>query len=132
MEKLSEIKRRKYQGYVWMSDKDKPDMIDHEFEFSESTSINPFVIEALLWCQSEQISVHIRHTGRYVINEFDLKKYPKEALSEKSYIPHRLEGITNVNFKQLWLPEPDPLCAGMNVLILKAIIFTGFDNPKQS
>ena len=139
MNNLNEIKRRNYQGYVWMSDKENPELIKGEFDFSEYTSINPFVIEALLWCQAEEISIHIRHTGRYVINEFDLKEknLPKGAVLEaKNYIPHRLKGINNVNFKQLWLPEPDSLCEGtserMEVLTLKAIIFTGFNNPKQS
>ncbi len=82
----------------------------------------------MLWCESEKISVHVRHTGKYHIHEFDLNILidGKNKLVEKEYLPHRLENVKKVCFKQLWVPEADPLCDNMEVLTMKAQIFTGF------
>lgn len=126
---LSAIPKRKYVGYIWMSDKEEPIVLKQptEFDFSE-ISINPFVQEALLYSEGEKVSVMVRHTGGYHISEFYLDKFPKRyELVEKQYYPHRL-GFDDkkVCISQLWLPEEDPNCEEMEVLTLKAHIFTGF------
>lgn len=137
---LTEIPERKYQGYIWYSDgqqqqgdkKGKPDVLkgDTLFKFTED-HLNPFVVEAVLYYSdgNEEKSIIIRHTGKYQITEFDLKNLPDGAeLNTKTYFAHRIDGIKKLNFKQLWLPEPDSNCEGMEVLTLKAHIFTGFSN----
>jgi CRISPR type III-associated protein (TIGR04423 family) len=48
-------------------------------------------------------------------------------LTAKSYLPHRLEGVKKVHFKQVWLPVTDDNGEGMEVLTLKAIVFCGFN-----
>lgn len=99
-----------------------------EYPF-EDTKENPFVIEALLWNAEEDISIMVRHTGKYHIQEFKLKELPVgHELIEKVYLPHRLgDKVEHVCFKQLWIPEPDALCEGMEVMTMKALIFTGFN-----
>ena len=127
MNNLSEIKNRKYSGYIWMSDKKNPVVLNNEeFDFSV-IGINPFIMEALLYCEEENISLTIRHTGKYHINEIDLNNLPKGAeLEDVEYLPHRLNGVDKVCFKQLWVPEEDKNCKGLPVLKMKALVFTGF------
>jgi len=131
--KINEIKSRKYEGYVWLSNADKPIVLPkEEFDFSTiKENDNPFIVEALLYCKEENVSVTIRHTGKYHINEFDLNNLQEGAVLEKvQYLPHRLDNIEKVNFKQLWLPEKDENCLNMEVLKMKALIFTGFELKK--
>ena len=124
---LSEIPNQAYYGYVWMSDATNPIVLNNEcYDFS-SVKTNPFIIEALLYCKVEDISVHIQHTGEYQITEYHLNDFPKEQLVEKEYLPHRLKDVSKVKFKQIWIPEPDENCKGMEVLKLKAIVFCGFN-----
>lgn len=132
---LSAIQQRKYIGYVWMSDKEEPIVLEQptEFDFS-SIGVNPFVQEALLFSEEENISVMVRHTGEYYISEFELGNFPNEyELVEKQYYPHKKLGFkdTRVCISQLWLPKKDDNCEEMEVLTLKAHIFTGFKKPKN-
>lgn len=132
MKNPPKITERKYEGYVWMSDEANPQMLygEEEFKFSSMSPPNPFVIEALLWSEDDQISVHVRHTGKYHIHEYnvcDLSKEKGAALVDKSFLPHRLKGVKKVKFKQLWLLEKDENCMDMPVLTMKALIFTGFE-----
>jgi CRISPR type III-associated protein (TIGR04423 family) len=123
---LNEIPKLTFEGYVWMSDEESPKVLFNEtFDF-KNIMINPFIIEALLYNETEKTSIHIQHTGEYQIFEYDLKNLSEEQLVAKSYLPHRLEGVEKVNFKQLWIPEPDENCENMEVLTLKAIVFCGF------
>lgn len=126
---LTDIPEKTYQGYIWYSDEEEPKVLKvfEKFKFSEVES-NPFVIEALFYCEEENISVMVRHAGSYHIREYDLNKLPEgKVLKEKKYFAHRLGiGDKKVCFQQLWLPEEDPNCEGMEVLTLKAHIFAGF------
>ncbi len=129
---INEIERRKYEGYVWYSDKREPRKVltGEEFSFNEKENANPFVIEALLYDRENEISIIVKHTGRHIISEIDLKNLPEGSVlsDEKKYYPHRLgDNILKVNFKQLWIPEADKNCKGMKVLNLRAIVFTGLE-----
>ncbi|OIP02307.1 MAG: type III CRISPR-associated protein [Bacteroidetes bacterium CG2_30_33_31] len=123
---LIDIPKLPYEGYVWMSDAKEPIVLNKEtFDFSK-IGINPFIIEALLYCDGEDISIHIQHTGEYQIFEYHLNDFSKKNLVEKDYLPHRLNGVKNLIFKQIWMPEPDENCAGIDVMNLKVIVFCGF------
>ncbi len=122
---LTEIPDYDYEGYVWLSDKDKPIVLKNEqFDFN-TIKQNPFIIEGLLWAKKEGVSIHIRHTGRYLIHKYDMNA---SDLSKdiKQYLPHKIEGIKKLKFKQVWEPEEDPLCENMEVLKMKALVFIGF------
>ena len=127
MNKLSEIKNRKYSGYIWMSDAKEPKVLNNkEFDFS-TIGVNPFIIEALLYCEEKKTSLTIRHTGKYHIIEIVLNDLPEGAeLEDVEYLPHRLKGVDKVCFKQLWVPEKDDNCEAWPVLKMKALVFTGF------
>lgn len=132
MKRLTEIQERKYEGYVWNSDDKSPKiLLGEKYKFEEDQPF-PFILEALLFCKEENISVMVRHTGEYQICEFDLNHLKEGSeLQEVTFLPHRLKdereiNIENVCFKQLWIPEEDELCEGWPVLKMQALIFTGF------
>jgi len=123
---LAEIPDLNYEGYFWLSDAKEPIVLNNQIYDYKTVGINPFVIEALLYCEKENISIQVQHTGEYQIFEYHLNDYPEASLLEKTYLPHRLEGVQKVKFKQIWLPEQDENCQGMDVMILKSIVFCGF------
>lgn len=132
MTAITNIPKIKYEGYVWLSNEKYPIVLDkQEYDFTQVKE-NPFIIEALLWNAEEEISIMVRHTGKYHIQEFKLDELPAgHELVEKVYLPHRLDNVKHVCFKQLWIPEPDALCEGMPVMTMKALIFTGFNCSTQ-
>jgi CRISPR type III-associated protein (TIGR04423 family) len=128
--KINELNNIKFEGYVWLSNSEKPIILPKEnVDFSKyEEGKNPFIVEALLYSREQNKSVIIRHTGKYHIYEYDLNNLPDGAvLEDVEYLPHRLDGVKKVCFKQLWLPEEDENCEKMKVLKMKALIFTGFD-----
>ncbi len=125
IDSLAKIPDFNYEGYVWFSNEKSPERLDNKPFTYRSIPENPFIIEALLWASKEKIAIHIVHTDKYLIHKY-------EAIDDKmdivKYLPHhRLNGVKKVKFKQLWIPESDPLCEGMEVLTMKAQIFVGFE-----
>ena len=131
MKAITDIPKRKYDGYVWLSNEKYPIVLDkQEYDFTQVKE-NPFVIEALLWnAEDGGTSIMVRHTGKYHIQEFKLNELPTgHELVEKVYLPHRLGNkVKHVYFQQLWIPEEDPFCAGMEVMTMTALICTGFNS----
>lgn len=126
---ISEISSAdKYEGYVWMSDQQKPIVLqDEAFDFSKIKD-NPFVIEALLYCKEKNVSIMVKHTDKYIINEYDLTELAeKSEITENEYLPHRVDGVSKLKFATIWRAEKDPLCENMESLKLKANVFTGFN-----
>jgi CRISPR type III-associated protein (TIGR04423 family) len=132
MKQLNELNNIEFEGYVWLSDQEEPKILNNQtFDFSKyEEGSNPFIIEALLYKENDK-SVHITHTGKYNIQSFDLNNLPQDSeLVDVNYLPHRLEGVKKVCFRQLWIPENDENCENMPVLKMKALIFVGFDDCK--
>ncbi|MFN3849599.1 MAG: TIGR04423 family type III CRISPR-associated protein [Spirosomataceae bacterium] len=130
IDSLMDIPKLTYSGYLWQSDKQSPAVFKNQtVDFSQYINQeNPFIIEGLLWAENEEVSIQIKHTHRYLINRICLKDISTEhELIEKKYHTHRIKGVKHLKFKQLWIPEPDPLCEGMEVLTIKALIFVGFE-----
>lgn len=133
LDNLSDIPKLTYEGYVWFSNKKEPQILDKALFDSILFEENTFIIEALLWNAEEEISIMVRHTGKYHIQEFKLNELPTgHELVEKVYLPHRLgDKVKHVCFKQLWIPESDPFCEEMEVITMKALIFTGFNSSTE-
>ncbi|EPR69805.1 TIGR04423 family type III CRISPR-associated protein [Cyclobacterium qasimii] len=127
---IQAIPDHKYTGYYWMSDKDKPEMLfDQPFpkeKFGEGK--NPFCIEALLYSPKEQLSIQILHTGQYIVSAYELGKLKGLKIEEKSFLPHKLENVGKVLFKQVWEEVPLPVDEqeSMPTLEPSALIFCGF------
>lgn len=132
---ITDIPAREYEGYIWDADGNQPIVYDGK-AILDVANFQPasYILEALLYYKDKEteISIHIRHSGKEHIYEFDLNHLPEGSeLVKAEYLPHRLKGIGKVHFKQLWVPEDDPFCEGMPVLKMKALIFTGFDKDQK-
>ncbi|MEM1119923.1 MAG: TIGR04423 family type III CRISPR-associated protein [Bacteroidota bacterium] len=127
--KLTDIPSRKYEGYIWFSNEITPVVLRKQtYDFAQ-VQVNPFIVEAQLYCVATNTSVLIKHSGTYAIHEFALGQLPNEVvLEENPYLAHRIEGVNKLKFAQLWKPEADPNCEGMEVLTMQALIFAGFDH----
>jgi CRISPR type III-associated protein (TIGR04423 family) len=130
---ISEIPARNYEGYIWDADNKGKPKIYFGDKLVDVAKFNPssYIIEALLHCKESKKSIHIRHAGEELIHEFDLS-HPSVDAEIKEYLPHRLDGVEKVCFKQLWEEEKDSYCEGMPVLKMKALIFAGFEKPPKS
>lgn len=125
---LNEIPKVKYEGYIWLSDQEKPEVIRNTtFDFN-TISTNPFIIEGLLFDEINHKSIHITHDGTYSIVEYDLSVLKSNLVEQvkKEYLPHRLDGVDKVHFVQVWTEINDPLCNDLPVLTLQATVFCGF------
>jgi CRISPR type III-associated protein (TIGR04423 family) len=126
IDNLNSIPPGNYEGYIWMSDSEEPKVLNGEkFDFS-LIQINPFIIEGLLFDKVANISIHIIHTGDYVITKYELHKLSSQVIEPKEYLPHRLKEIKKLLFKQIWEEKSDKNCLDFPVLTLKAIVFCGF------
>jgi CRISPR type III-associated protein (TIGR04423 family) len=125
---LSEIPSASYDGYIWMSNEDKPKLLN-KVDFSDrNLTLNPFIVEGLLFDEENNKSIHITHDGDYTITVFDINKFTKPTFEvvEKKYLPHRLDGVNKVCFKQIWMEKAEENSADFPVLKLQATIFSGF------
>jgi CRISPR type III-associated protein (TIGR04423 family) len=122
--KLADIPTGNYQGYYWLSDREHPQLLQNSAELAAFAETNPFIIEAMLWDEQQQRSIMITHTGTQQIFEYNLATIAGR-LEKKEYQAHRIPGYSTICFDQLWQAEPDDNCNGMQVLKLKAHIFTG-------
>lgn len=130
------IEKSKYQGYLWYSHKNEPDIIDNnvEFELEISNTDNPFIIEGQLYDGTKSISIKFVD-GKYIKKEYIVpevdKKYPKEYVQTKRYLANsrmfKDSKVTPLYCKQYWQPEKDQFCEDMYVLQPKEFVFVGFN-----
>jgi CRISPR type III-associated protein (TIGR04423 family) len=90
---------------------------------------NPFIVEGHLYAPKEQLSYSIRYTdGRHIVIEYDLNKDVPKDIDEKSFIAHRLPGVSKLKFHQYWKEQKDALCEGMTTLVPADYVFVGFED----
>ena len=125
----------KYEGYLWWSNQEKPDVyVDQELKSQDDKPIwpketnNPFVIEGNLWNKVDKISYLIRFIdGEYLVYEFKLKDSNPESITKLEYLPNRMPpAVKKLLFNEVWIEQPDPLCNGFEVLKPAFIAFVGF------
>ena len=124
---LKKIIEKNYVGYIWGSNSKEPIVLNAKHVSIADIDVKGYIIEALLYCEEDNTSLIIRHSGKYHMHEFKLDEFGEENLLDVEYLPHRLNGVEKVCFKQLWLPEQDEHCEDMEVLKMKALVFTGFN-----
>lgn len=132
IDKITEIPKAKYQGYIWRSDSDSPEVLTGDKAyggFTPDPSENPFIIEGNLWDEATSTSISIRYIdGKYYIHRTTLTS--EEHKNYKTYVAHRIDGYKYLRCVQLWEPRPDPMCEGMEVLEPSKLVFIGFTNDK--
>ena len=124
-----------YDGYLWYSDKSKPDVLKGK-PFSKDSldkSDNPFVIEGQLWCKENGESISIKYVdGEYIIKSTfvpkeDLNKEKSDLFTKKRYIPHHISGVEKLVFLQYWRKETDEECNSFETLLPDNLVFIGFE-----
>lgn len=129
-----------YVGYYWMSDKTTPEVIGDTAEHPtvklpeelrnclDAPAMNPFVMEAQLYCPTEKLSIGIKYVdGQYIISRCEeTKAIPSDCVTLKRYVANRM-GKRRLLFRQYWEAKPDALCGGMDVLQPAAMAFVGFE-----
>lgn len=96
MGKVSIDEQLTYEGYLWWSDKENPDVITGSISGKlPADGDNPFVVEGMLYNEKEGISYSIK----YVDGEYNVKKYTnvKKDIENndnevKEYLSNRMEG----------------------------------------
>lgn len=131
---LNGIQNLQYSGYIWMSDKTKPELFDNDIYDFSTIKINPFIIEANLFAVKEKISVSIKHLdGNYFILEIDLSNTEGSQLTEYKYLANNaLQNIKKLIYKQYWIEENDSLCEGLPVLKPAWRAFVGFEKEEKN
>jgi len=136
-------KESKYEGYLWMSDADKPTVFNDIKPESQyltidaiTNSSNPFMVEGHLYCKDNNKSYSIKYVdGEHIVVEYDLDHIPDTWVSDekkdlKKFVVNRMDGVSKLRFRQYWKPENDELCEGMDVLVTAAFVFVGFEYNK--
>jgi CRISPR type III-associated protein (TIGR04423 family) len=116
-----------YEGYIWMSDSNKPDILLNSALNKEKFELgNPFVIEGLLYDDEHKLSYNIRYVdGKYFIQCFHVTDEDLKKENCKEYISNRIDG-KKLRMVQRWVAIPDEFCNGMDALQPAERIFIGF------
>lgn len=136
IETITEIPKAKYQGYIWRSDSDSPEVLTgDENDDMLDPKDNSFIIEGNLWDEATGASISIRYIdGRYYIHRTTLTTEERTGETDhstiKKYVAHRIDEYKYLRFVQLWESRPDPMCEGMEVLEPSKLVFIGFTNDK--
>lgn len=54
------IEKSIYEGYIWRSDANKPQIVNGEFELDEPDVENPFIVEGMLYDATRCLSISIK------------------------------------------------------------------------
>ncbi len=128
--KIQDIKKARYEGYLWFSDQTSPIIYNGDTDFEVEERPEAFIVEGMLWDSSSHTSVRIDyHDGQQHIYETIVK--PEELdgcdyTTVENYIPHRFPGIKQLSFLRYWHLVVDDLCEGFEVLSPQKLIFIGF------
>lgn len=133
IETITKIPKAKYQGYIWRSNSDRPEVLTGDKEyggFTPNPDGNPFIIEGNLWNEANSTSISIRYVdGRYYIHRTTLTGNTDHS-TIKTFVAHRIDEYKYLRFVQLWETREDPMCEGMEVLEPSKLVFIGFTNDK--
>lgn len=128
------IEKRKYSGYVWMSDENHPEKVLHNEEYSLEIAdeVNPFVIEAQLYAPKDKVSVSVKYVdGKYLVKEYEnvSPESVSDTITLKEYVANPKIG-GELQFLQYWDEKDDdkenPLRCGMKELRPGKLVFVGF------
>ncbi len=136
MKKLSDIDiNKKFTGYYWLSDSDKPEILDDEIkDFSTVIKKNSQFIQEAYFTDGEN-SYSIKHfDGRgHIVSIANIKEIEAKDYTLNSYIADPAivrvskKNVSKLNFITEWKAEVDDLCKEMEVLKPGKVAFTGFE-----
>lgn len=125
--KIQNIPKEQYQGYLWYSDAEMPEIIDNNFDQVAQLTKIPFVIEGNLYCASKRLSIQIKHIdGDYWITQVILPEVDNQQYYEETYLAHDIPDYHKFRMLEAWEPQADELLAGMEALEPAWSAFAGF------
>ncbi len=126
-----------YEGYLWLSDSNKPKVYDNqEIDLVLKDNVNPFIVEGQLYNREEHVSYSIKYIdGEYLVYQYKevFDDTTDANIEHKSYLPNRMEEIGNrmLHFLRYWEPQVDSCCEGMEALVITKNVFVGFMNVEK-
>lgn len=137
---INDIKDLAFEGYIWLSDKEKPEVLQNEKpevlqneKVKLPTDLNPFIVEGQLYNKENDLSYSIKFVdGETIVNEYkltadDISNGDNELVIFES---NRMDG-KKLSFLRCWERIPDDNCMGMPVLTLTKNIFIGFKKKED-
>lgn len=125
----------KYEGYLWLSNEKIPKVYHHEqVDKTLFNNKNPFIIEGQLYDDDLMISYSLKYVdGELKIYEYQVKSedFNSKDIEKRTYIPNRMQGVSEIKFLQYWRPKKDKLCDDMEVLQPCELVFIGFETKKE-
>ena len=126
------IDKSKYEGYVWESDKQRPEILPSSGEINTDVISNPFVIEAQLIDLGKNESLSIKFVDcEYLVSRYNLTDYKDIDTTEEEYIPNQMPGVDKLLFKRAWRLEKDEMCQGWDVLQPAELVFVGLKKQQK-
>lgn len=122
-------KENNYSGYYWLSDMDRPTIVNGLFDKELNPNTIPFIVEAQLYDEMNKTSYSIRYVdGEYLVKEYRITENDEnDGRLEVSYVGNKMEDHARLKFLQCWECEPDDLCEGMLVEKPAQFVFIGFE-----
>ena len=129
MEEISikEIEARYYEGYLWMSDAEEPQIVENAIVTLPDEGANPFVVEGQLYDNAGGISYSIKYVdGQYVIKKYIVTENDKKNPNEiKTYLSNRM-GDRWLRFLRYWEKDTNTDPYEWPVLTQTKNVFIGF------
>ena len=133
LESLDAIPKVNCEGYIWISDENKPRRVTCTDELLKVKG-NPFIVEGHLKSIDNSWSISIQeYGGIQLVYQYDLRAIdalPAEQKTEISLLVHRFDTASKIKMTLVWLPENDNIGADMEVLKPAIRVFNGFEFKK--
>ncbi|MCQ2974325.1 MAG: TIGR04423 family type III CRISPR-associated protein [Bacteroidales bacterium] len=126
-------KTQKYEGYLWYSDKETPDVYEDKVLGEFIKTNGSFIVEGQLYDREHRKSYSIKYLGgNYLVNAFDVddNDFNIEGI-DKYYLSNKM-GNRQLHFLQYWDEVKDDNCPGMKVLQPTRLVFVGFENAPKN
>jgi len=123
---IDKIPSFKFEGYYWMSDSSKPQIIrNQEIEKSVFGKL-PFVVEANFYSKEKEISIQVKNIdGKYRVAQIDV-----QGCEPITYIGHDIESDFLV--VEAWEDVEDSLLENMTTKVPTWTAFKGFVKPVEN
>ena len=127
-----------YEGYLWMSNENHPQVFHPESLIDRQLfeGHNPFVAEGYLFNHEKGISISIKYVdGRYriYIDKVKPSDFNSKDTDRLCYLTQRMDHSDALwaEFLRYWTETPDPACHSMNVLEIEKELFVGFKKKEE-
>ena len=124
---METIEKAPYEGYIWLSNRQKPLVISPDKPNVSHDTDNSFIVEGNLWNETDNVSIMIKYVdGKYIVRRTVVTDECRKNATEKEFIAHRIDGVKKLKFLQYWVETVDALCEGMTTLRPGKLVFVGF------